>query len=212
MFISKNARGAARICLLISALALAACDSSDERAQNHLERALSLLEENDAISAELEFRNALKLNRNLPLAHMKLGDIRSDAGNIQSAVGHYLRVIELDETALDARIRLGQIMLRAGQLDEALRHAQGATQIAPDNIEVLSLRAGVAFRLEDYAAAGDLARRALTLDENASGARMVLATLALRDDDQTDDDGEQARAFHVTLVRGGLAADIAAGK
>ena len=183
MLISKGARRLAQAGLLLSAFALAACDSSDERAQNHLERALSLIEENDVIAAELELRNALKLNKNLPLAHMKLGDIRNQAGNVQSAVGHYLRVIELDETALGARIRLGQIMLRAGQLDEALRHAQGATQIAPDNIEVLSLRAGVAFRLENYDTAAELADRAILLDEGATGARMVRATLALRNDD-----------------------------
>lgn len=176
-------RGAAQAGAIITALLLAGCDSSEERAQGHLERALSLIEQGDPVSAELEFQNALKLNGQLYEAHLQLGDLRLEAGNIQSAVGHYLRVIELDETNLRARLQLGQLMLGAGQLDEALRHAQGAARIAPDDVEVLSLRAAIAFGLENFDNAAELSDRAIGIDAGASGARMVKASLALRRDD-----------------------------
>lgn len=181
--------------VVVSALLLAACDSSEERAQGHLERALALIEEGDPVSAELEFRNALQLNGQLHVAHLHLGELRLDAGNIQSAVGHYLRVIELDETNLEARLQLGQIMLGAGQLDEALRHAQGAARVAPDNVEVLSLRAGIAFGLENFDNAAALADQAIRIDPAASGARMVKASLALQRDDDAEALAEIDRAL-----------------
>ena len=109
MLILRRSRVFANALLVTAALALAACESSDERAQGHLEKALALLEDDNKVEAELELPNALKFNKNLPRAHQELGEIYLGQGTAQTAVGHFLRVIELDETAVDARIRLGQI-------------------------------------------------------------------------------------------------------
>lgn len=181
MFIPKRSRVVAHAILVAAALTLAACESSDERAQGHMEKAIALLEGGNTVEAELELLNALKLNKNLTRAHQELGDIRYNEGNLQSAVGHYLRVVELDETTVDARIKLGQIMLRANQLDEALSYAQTAAKIAPDNVEALILRAGVAFQLANFDNAADLANQALAVEAETPGARLILASIAFRD-------------------------------
>lgn len=180
MFIPKRSRLVARAILVAAALTLAACESSDERAKGHMEKAIALLEDGNTVEAELELLNALKLNNNLHRAHQELGDIRYGEGNLQSAAGHYLRVIELDETTVEARIKLGQIMLGANQLDEALSYAQTATQIAPGNTDALILRAGVAFQLANFDNAADLANQALAVDSGVPGARLVLASIAFR--------------------------------
>ena len=181
MFFPKRSRVVAHAFLVTAALALAACESSDERAQGHMDKAIALLEEGNTVEAELELLNALKLNKNLPQAHQELGDIRYAEGNVQSAAGHYLRVIELDQATVEARIKLGQIMLGANQLDDALSYAQTATQIAPDNADALILRAGVAFQLANFDNAADLANQALAIEPKQAGARLILASIAFRD-------------------------------
>lgn len=180
MRILRRSRVAANALLVTAALALAACESSDERAAGHMQKALALLEEGNKIEAELELLNALQLNKNLPRAHKELGDIRYEDGNLQSAVGHYLRVVELDEATVEARIKLAQIMLGANQLDEALGYAQTAAKIAPENTDALILRAGVAFQLANLDDATDLANQALAIDANATGARVLLASIAFQ--------------------------------
>lgn len=186
MFSLNRSRVLAQAVLVVSALALAACESSDERAQGHLDKALELIEAGNTVEAELELLNALKLNGLIPQAHQELGDIYYASGNVQSAAAHYLRVVELDETTVDARIRLGQIMLGGGQLDEALTYAQAATQIAPNNTEALVLRAGVAFQLANYDNAKTLSDQALKIDPKTPGAHLLLATIAFRDGSVND--------------------------
>ena len=181
MFFQKRSRVTTLAILVASALTLAACESSDERAQGHMQKAIALLEEGNTVEAELELLNALKLNNNLHRAHQELGDIRFANGNLQGAAGHYLRVIELDETTVHARIKLGQIMLGANQLDEALGYAQTATKIAPNNTDALVLRSGVAFQLANFDNAADLANQALAINPKEAGARLILASIAFRD-------------------------------
>ena len=45
---------------LLLCLAVAACESTEEKAQGHYERGLQLLSEGDSARAQIEFRNALK--------------------------------------------------------------------------------------------------------------------------------------------------------
>ena len=49
------------ILLLSGTLFLAACESSEERAQRYYESGMALLEEGDVARAEIEFRNVFKL-------------------------------------------------------------------------------------------------------------------------------------------------------
>ena len=195
MLILRRSRVFANALLVTAALALAACESSDERAQGHLEKALALLEDDNKVEAELELLNALKFNKNLPRAHQELGEIYLGQGTAQTAVGHFLRVIELDETAVDARIRLGQIMLLSNQLDDALGYAQTAAQIAPDNVEALVLRAGVALQLANFDNAVGLADQALAIDPGATAARLILASIAFRQGAVSDAFGQIDRAL-----------------
>ena len=82
-----------RAALLFCVFAVVGCESSDERAQKHLEKGLALIEQGNPVQAILELRNALKLNKDLPEAHMAIASIRQSESNLQSAVGHYLKVI-----------------------------------------------------------------------------------------------------------------------
>lgn len=183
------------IALVVASLALAACESADERAQRHYERGLELIADGDSTKATLEFRNALKLRDNMSGAHMQLGQIAQTGGDIRAALGHYQAAVATDETLLDAHYRIGQIMLLAGQLDEALRYSTTAFQLAPQDPRILSLKAAVALKLDNIDSARETANEALAIDATNTDARMVLAALAARDGDLPGALGELAIAM-----------------
>ncbi|MEM9010040.1 MAG: tetratricopeptide repeat protein [Pseudomonadota bacterium] len=175
-----NGRGALLALMLV---ALAGCESADERAQRHLERGEELLAEGDTVKATLEFRNALQLNENLVGAHLGLGGIYREEQNYGPAVDHYRRALELAADNAEAPLRLGQIMLLANQLDEALKYSTNAFQLAPRDAEVLGLKSAVAYRLGNWDTAEDAALGALAANPAASDARMVLAAIDIANDD-----------------------------
>lgn len=175
-----GSKGAFAATLIALTLALAACEPADERAQSHLENGLKLVEEGDTARAVLEFREASRLDKNLPQAYIEIARIRQREGNLQSAVGHFTRAVEVDETNLPARIELGRIMLVAGQLDDALRHAMAAVQLAPNDVEALTLRAGVALQVENYDLARSSAETAKKIDPDSAAPYQVLAALENR--------------------------------
>lgn len=189
---------------LLLAFGLAACEPSDERAQEHLENGLKLVEEGDSDRALLEFREAARLNPDLAPAYVAIGEVREKEGNMQSAVGHYTKAVEVDETNVDARIRLGRIMLAAGQLDEALRYGMAAAQLAPDDVQALTLRASVGVQIENFDLARESAEAALAIDANTPNAHVVLAALDHRAEDlaaaeKRIDDALKANADHLAL-------------
>ena len=66
---------------------LTACDTAEERAQKHFEKALVLLEEGDVDRAIVEFRNVFKLNGHHKDARISYAQVQEDRGNLQEAYG-----------------------------------------------------------------------------------------------------------------------------
>ena len=65
---------------------LVGCDSAEERAQAHLESGLALMEEGKPFQAQLEFRNAIKLQPENVTARYELVKFYKDTNNINGAV------------------------------------------------------------------------------------------------------------------------------
>lgn len=173
-------RSAALASLLILGL-VAACDSAEERARGHLESGLALLAEGNPVKAAIEFRNAIRLDKTLAVAHMELGKIVQDNGNLAVASNHLRTAAELDETLMEAHLHYGQIMLTANKVDEALESSITAFQLAPDNIDVLVLKAAVAVRLENFESARSTIADGLALDDANPDFYILLAGMERRD-------------------------------
>jgi cellulose synthase operon protein C len=204
----------------VIALALAACDTPEERAEKHMQRGLALMESGDEIKAQLEFRNVLKADRDNAPARFALGDIAERRGDLRGAVAQYRRVAEADPRHVDARLRLARLMLLGGAMDEAITFADAAYALAPENVEVLSTRAALLYRAGDVEAALDAARTAVAADDEAVGSHIVL--LAHQLETEGPDAVEPAvdallermpedRALHVFKLRiAGMNGDVAA--
>ncbi len=167
---------------LIGALlaVLAACDTAEERAEAHYQRGVELVEQGDNVKAQLEFRNALKLDQTHVQARYEFGKIQRADQNIRGAVKQFLTVVELDGDFLPARLELGEIFLLANRPEDAARHIEAALKLAPDNIRARAMQATVDFKNGDVDRA--LERAAAVLEEDPENVTARLVNVAYKMD------------------------------
>ncbi len=129
------------VVVICSALFLAGCEDSEERAERHYQSALELLKEGDIDRALVELRNVIKFDVEHIDGRFLYAQTLGRAGETQEAIGQYLRVVEQDPDRLDARIPLARMSLELNVWEEALRHGRAARKLAPENSDVIFLNA-----------------------------------------------------------------------
>lgn len=164
------------VILIAGLLALAGCDSAEERVINHHERGVALLEEGSTEKAALEFRNALAIDSNFLPARMEYAKLLLGEGSVRAALENFQKVIELDPAHAEARLELAKIYMLAQHFDEALTHAEAAHQAAPNSAEALLARATAHYRLGHAEQAIDDANRVLVLQPGSPDAELLLVT------------------------------------
>ena len=108
--------------ILLASLTLAACDTAEERAEEHYQSALSLVEAGDVDRAAVEFRNVFSLNGQHRDARMAYANMMEAEGDFREAFSHYLLVAEQYPNDAEARLELAQLAIRFGDWDEVRRH------------------------------------------------------------------------------------------
>jgi len=162
--------------LLISAIGLAGCSSSEDRARAHFQRGTEFAEQGDPVKASLEFRNALQLKKDFPDALFALGKTQEMQGNFADAMSSYLAVADRVPDHIQSRVQLSYILLAGGQVDEAEKYVDQAAAIAPDDPSVQVTQAAIALKRGDSTGAVKLAEAALATNPELLDALMVLAT------------------------------------
>ena len=164
-------------CLLAVMLAgLIACSSPTERAQGFYEKGKVFLQQGDLVKAGLEFRNALQIKHNMAPAWLGLAEVAERQGDWEQLYRSLNRVIELDQKNVDAHLKLGRLLVAAGQLDKALTISDTVKALDPERPEVMAFRASVLFKLDDRKAAVALAKTVLEKDPKNIDALVVLAS------------------------------------
>ncbi|QEA12474.1 tetratricopeptide repeat protein [Comamonas flocculans] len=176
-------RGVSAALLALSALALVACSSPEEKVASFAKKGQSYLQAGDVVKARLEFQNALQINPNNVPSLYGLAEIAERGSDWNRTYGLLSKVVELDPTNLAAHLKLGKLLLAAGQMDKALTASEAASRLKADDADVLALRAAVMFKLGDRKAAVDLAQQALSRNPKQSDALVVLASQRLMDGD-----------------------------
>lgn len=170
--------------LIFGLIALSACDTAEERAEGHYQRGLALLEAGEETKAMLEFRNALQLNEDAIGPRLEFARIRVKQGEIQGAIGNYLKVIELDEENLEARTAAGRLLLQFDPNPESAReHIDAAFSIAPADVAVRGLMAGLAQKEERFDDARNLATALLGDAPGNPMAVSILVAQKLKEND-----------------------------
>lgn len=167
------ARPALSVLLLAAALALAGCQSSEERAEAHFRSGLALLEAGDEERALVELRNVFRLNGFHKEARETYAAVLMRQGRTSDAYGHYLRLIEQHPDTAPVRRDLAQIALVRGNWDEVERHGREAVRLSPDDPAVQAIAVAL-----DYRAAA-LARDTAGQAAAAAAAEVLLADPAI---------------------------------
>ncbi len=209
---------------ILLALALAGCDSVDERAEKHYRRGLELIEAGEPVKATLEFRNAIRLVETHVGANLELGRLYEELGELPAAVFQYRKVVELDPDVLGPHLRLGQLFLVFDRIDDAQKSAGIAAQLAPENPDVLILEAAVALRGGDAELARAKTDAAFAVAPGTGDVWVMLAALSRFDGDldraleqaaegiRRDPDNVKAHLYRLTLLgEAGREAEIGAG-
>ena len=162
-------------CLVLVALQFGGCSSREQRAENYYERGKEYVASKDFVKARIEFRNALQLNDKLVPAWRSLAQLEEQDRNIPGLIGSLRRVVELDAKDVDSRVRLARLFLLAGSSDQALKLADAAIELDPQNANILALKSAIQFRLKDTEGARQTAEKALELDPGNAEASVVKA-------------------------------------
>ena len=125
------------LCMFL--LVLAGCKRSEERAEEHYQNGLALIEQGDVDRALVEFRNVFRLNGSHRDARFTYARVQRDRGAYSDAYGQFLRLVEQYPNDLEGRIALSDMALDQGNWDDLERHASRAASIAPDNLKAQSL-------------------------------------------------------------------------
>jgi tetratricopeptide (TPR) repeat protein len=161
--------------LVLAVLQVAGCDSPEERALGYYEHGKKLFSEHDNAKAAIEFRNAVRLKKDLIGAWKALAEIDQAARNWSSAVMDMRNIVELTPNDVSTRLKLGKLLLLAGSSDEALRLVNAGIELDNGNADLHALKAAISFKLDDRAGAVREAQNALEIDSANADALMVVA-------------------------------------
>jgi tetratricopeptide (TPR) repeat protein len=132
--------------VLSAAVALAACESSEERAEKHFQSGVELLESGDVERALVEFRNVLQLNANHREARRAYAGAVLDQGRTGEAYRQYLWLVEQQPDDVDSRKVLAELAVIGQNWEEAERHYGPAAEADPDDPKVKAVGIALAYR------------------------------------------------------------------
>lgn len=135
-------RASLRIAALsLSVLIVAGCDSAEDRAQEHFESGVALLEQGDVDRALIELRNTLSLDEFHAEARLLYARTMLARGNIAEAYANFLRIVEADPNNHDVRIELAKMAVAIQNWEEAKRHARALTEASaePEGLDSVDL-------------------------------------------------------------------------
>lgn len=173
-----------RIMLLgLAALQLAACSSSAQRAQNYYEQGAKLLAQHDYLRAEIEFKNAVRLKKDLLPAWRGLAQVEETKHNLRTLVPILQTIVDLNPKDTETKLKLAKMLLVAGASDDAAKLVSAIDDGSNSNPNLLALKALIAYRKQDRPAAVSQAQAALAIDQHNVDAMMVLAADRLENGD-----------------------------
>ena len=192
------------VAILLLTVFLAGCDSPEERAEQHYQRAMTLLAEGDPTSARIEFRNALQQDQNLTKARLEFARSLAAEGNAREAAGHYLRLVGQNPDDGVAHLELARLAIGFGDFQMASTHVRRAFELRPDDPGAKELMATVVFREGDVERGVAMANEVLVETSGSTAARLVLIAerMSAEDFEAALDltDAALADAVHATLT------------
>lgn len=161
-----------------SLLSLSVVDPNSARM--HQAMAHELAKRGDTAKAIENYREALKVDPTLPGLHFELGELLSTLGTAEGtreAESEYGAALRANPNDAQAETRLGEIALRANDLQKAAEHYSRALQLQPNDPEANVGLAKVWMSEDQLQKAEPLLQHALEVDPTNATAHYRLGTL-----------------------------------
>jgi tetratricopeptide (TPR) repeat protein len=167
--------------IIMVPLALTACSSATlhQRAVEHNDRAVELIEAGSLRQARASLEVALEYNPRFSEAHANLGLVDIREGHLEVAELRLQRAVLLNPDFAEAWTNLASISLERDNAEEAIVRARQAVEVDPDFAEarVVLIRALLTQQLVE--AAAEQAQRLLAVRPDDARSHAVLAMVAL---------------------------------
>jgi len=182
-FISRTAT-IRLVFVALVALQLAGCGSPEDRAQRYYQSGMKYLAAHDDAKAAIEFRNALRLKKDLMPAWRGLAETAEATHDLQHLVSVLREILDLDPKDEATRLKLARLLLAAGDANASLKLVSESTDPnADNNANLLALKAIISYRLKDKDTALHDAQAAIKIDPGNVDALVVLAADRLANND-----------------------------
>ncbi len=168
-----------RFALLAGMLTLSACSSPTQVAQQHYEQGMALFKQGgkaDLIEADLEFRNALEIKKTLAPAIYGLALVAERQGKHAEMFSYLNQTLDQDFNHIEARIKVGKLLLGAGQIERAAEASAKTLLLRPDDLSAQALQAAILLKRGDAAGAIALADKVLAKAPDHADALELLAS------------------------------------
>ena len=124
-----------RLFCLLCALALAGCQSSEEKVDSYLDSAEKLIDSKELEKAQIQIRNALKIDDQNARAYLLLADTYEVQSKFQQMYGALTKASEIDDKSAAAFRGLAKLLLMGGDLDKSRENLDKALAIEPQDAE-----------------------------------------------------------------------------
>ncbi|MGB5833220.1 MAG: tetratricopeptide repeat protein, partial [Thiohalocapsa sp.] len=138
-----------KVGLLAAATLMAASCGKEESAKQYMQRGMTLYDQGNLVKAQLEFKNVLQIDPQDAEAWFMLAQIDEQKQEWRSAYARYAKTVELTPDNLEARVKLGMLLLAGNNADEALTQADAVLAANPQHSAGLALRGSVRLRQGD---------------------------------------------------------------
>ncbi|WGV15941.1 tetratricopeptide repeat protein [Fuscovulum ytuae] len=132
--------------VLAATLGLSACQSSEEKAEDHFASARTLAEAGDVDRAVVELRNVFEFAPEHRDARIFFAELLYDKGDLAGAYGQYQLLVDQHPDAFDGFIQLAEIALSQNDWDRFEANTRAAERLQPDSPVVKALTLALDYR------------------------------------------------------------------
>lgn len=142
----------------------------------------------DFETAKTKFNEALKLNPDMPFAHLALGSYYFETGDYQAALDSATKAVELDPQSVRGHRIIYECYQALGNKEEAAKEAKVLAEIdkSTDAVAIVFNEGVTAYRVGDKKTAKENFLRALEMDPNLTAALSALTIVYLQEGSWTE--------------------------